>query len=222
MKTLDIALLGVSVVIAAGLVSFSGVFTDENVNAYEIPNIYSSGMSMLGHAEFIVHDSDGNIKAYSQSDNAIINVGKDCAARFMFDNRTAITGTLNCKDTDLSASYSGFHFVALSNTTVISGTLDSSATLTNFADEMTGGATARSDVTPTFTAATGTTAAQVEISFASIAITDAVGSTNVTQSALLDDGTIGTDHAAAIINIPNGVSVDTGDTLTVTWTIDVG
>ena len=219
MKTLDIALLGVSVVIAAGLVSFSGVFTDENVDAYEIPNIYSGGMGILGHAEFIVHDSDGNIKAYSQSDNAIINAGRDCAARFLFHNDTA-SATINCKDGDLTTGFDGFRYVALSNSSGINGLLDSDATLgSDFVLQMTGALTATAQ-TPVFTAASGAGGTTlVSISKASVSIDDTIGSTNVTQSALLDAVA---GNAAAIINIPNGVSIDDGDTLTVTWTINVG
>ena len=45
---------------------------------------YSTGLNMLGHAEIVLKDKDGNIKAYQQSDNVIPINGQDCSADQLF------------------------------------------------------------------------------------------------------------------------------------------
>jgi hypothetical protein len=216
MKTiLTVAFMGVAVAIAMGVIGVQAI-SDSNS---EIPTLSSSGLNILGHATFTVTDSEGNIKAYRQTDNAIITTGKDCVARFLFDNATAEPSNNNCKDSQLSSGFTGFRFIALDNTTNVNGLLDSSATLAGqFTNEVTGWS--RVGATPSYTAATGTTGTIVDIESGSVGIDDAIGSTNVTRSALMDasSGSV----AAAIINIPNGVSVATGDSLAVNWQVTVG
>lgn len=218
MKTiLTVAFMGVAVAIAMGVVGVQAI-SDSNS---EIPTLSSSGLNILGHATFTVTDSEGNIKAYRQTDNAIITTGKDCVARFLFNNATAEPTNNNCKDSQLSSSFTGFRYIAIDNSTNVNGLLDSSASLgVEFTNEVTGWS--RVAATPSYTAATGTTGTIVAIQSGSVGITDSIGSTNVTRSALLDDASVGSDHAAAIINIPNGVSVTTGDSLAVNWQVTVG
>ena len=138
----------------------------------------------------------------------------------MFHNDTAETN-IACNDSELTTGFDGFRYIAIDNTTIAKGTQNQSATLTDdFQSEVT--AWSRVGATPTFTAATGTTGTIVSITSGSVGITDTIGSTNVTKSALMDDSSVGSDVAGAIINILNGVSVNDGDSLTVTWTITVG
>jgi len=215
--TTTVALMGITVAIAVGIV---GVNTLPEVDS-EIPKLSSTTMGIYGHAEFVVRDSGGNIIAYSQSDNAIINYGLDCAARFLFHNNTADTD-IACNDSEQTTGTDGFRHIAIGNTTGVQGTLDQTATRASqfpSANEITEG-NWRVAATPDFAAATGSTGTTVTISSGAQTIDDTVGSTNVTRSALFDAAT--GDNVAAIINIPGGVSVNDGDSLTVTWTITVG
>lgn len=215
--TMTVAIMGIAVAVAVGVIGVQAISQSNS----EIPSLSSSNLSILGHATFTVTDPDGNIKAYRQTDNAIINQGKDCVARFLFNNATANPAGNNCGDTSLTSGFTGFRFIGINNATGVNGVLDSSAALSTFTTgEMT--AWTRPTSTPTYTAATGTTGTIVSITSGAVSIGSTIGSTNVTRSALLDDVTSGTDHAAAIINIPNGVSVASGDTLTVNWSVTVG
>jgi len=214
---MTVAIMGIVVSIAVGIVGVQAISESNS----EIPSLNSSGLNILGHATFTVTDSEGNIKAYRQTDNAIITTGKDCVARFLFNNATAEPSNNNCKDSQLTSGFTGFRYIAIDNTTTVSGLLDSSASLASaFTNEVTGWS--RVAATPSYTAATGTTGTIVAIQSGSVGITASIGSTNVTRSALMDDASVGSDHAAAIINIPNGVSVATGDSLAVNWQVTVG
>lgn len=209
--------MGIAVAIAAGVIGVNSLAEADN----EIPKLSSTGLGILGHATFVVHDQEGNIKAYKQTDNAIITTGKDCVSRFLFHNDTAETN-IACNDSELTSGFDGFRYIAIDNTTDVSGTLDSSATLaSDFTSEVT--AWSRVAASPTFTPASGTSGTQVSLTSGSVSIDDTFGSTNVTRSALMDDSSVGgSDVAAAIINIPDGVSVSDGDSLTVSWTVTVG
>ncbi|HSB84169.1 MAG TPA: hypothetical protein VLD64_06770, partial [Nitrosarchaeum sp.] len=85
--------MGIAVAIAVGVIGVNAISESNS----EIPSLSSSGLNILGHATFTVTDSDGNIKAYRQTDNAIITNGKDCVARFLFNNATAEPSNNNCK-----------------------------------------------------------------------------------------------------------------------------
>ncbi len=41
-------------------------------------------MGMLGHATVVLKDTDGNIKAYQQTDNIVVLNGQDCSADLLF------------------------------------------------------------------------------------------------------------------------------------------
>ena len=46
----------------------------------------------LGHVELVAKDADGNIKAYRQTDNIVVNIGKTCAAERIFGASGNSTG----------------------------------------------------------------------------------------------------------------------------------
>ena len=48
-------------------------------------SIQSEKSGIYGHATIIVHDENGNIKAYRQTDNIIVNNGVDMIAQNVFD-----------------------------------------------------------------------------------------------------------------------------------------
>lgn len=56
-------------------------------------NKFSESSRMLGHIELVAKDSDGNIKAYRQVDNIVVNVGKSCAIIHIFGIPTGSNGT---------------------------------------------------------------------------------------------------------------------------------
>ena len=70
------------------VVAFAGIFgasqagmfalTDENLTT-------AKTMRFLGHVTAVVYDSNGNIKSYFQTDNKVVNSGRNCAADLVFD-----------------------------------------------------------------------------------------------------------------------------------------
>jgi len=70
-----------------------GLLVTFNVGSSPQTNKFSESSGMLGHIELVAKDSDGNIKAYRQTDNIIVNVGKSCAAIHIFGVPTGSNGT---------------------------------------------------------------------------------------------------------------------------------
>ncbi|HEV2192726.1 MAG TPA: hypothetical protein VGR54_03800 [Nitrosopumilaceae archaeon] len=64
---------GIAIFAVAGLLLNSGGFAPVSQ-----ANTLSASPSMLGHVELIAKDSNGNIKAYRQTDNVVVQNGKMC------------------------------------------------------------------------------------------------------------------------------------------------
>jgi len=68
--------------VAAGTLGFSGISTTSLMTS-AVPQTQEN-FGMLGHVEYLVLDEMGNIKAYMQNDNVVVETGKDCAAQNIF------------------------------------------------------------------------------------------------------------------------------------------
>jgi len=73
--------------VAVSLALVLGLITA--VPAITTVSITSSPMDIMGHAIVVLRDTDGNIKAYQQTDNIVPHNGKDCAASLIFGSTTA-------------------------------------------------------------------------------------------------------------------------------------
>lgn len=65
-------------------------------------------VGMLGHVEYKLMDEFGDIKAYMQNDNVVVQDGKDCAAQNIFTNSQGQVG--NC-----IADTAAFTFIGIGN-----------------------------------------------------------------------------------------------------------
>lgn len=225
-------------------IGLSGVSTTPLMLS-SIPQTQES-VGMLGHVEYVVRDSTGIITAYIQGDNAVVDDGKDCAAKLLF-------GT--SEDGGCDNGITAFDFIGIGNVT---GTFGSD---TNFKQLNTtaafpytnscsgqpgGGEMARKLVTPTIItpADEATNGAIVELDLDTPFQFDAGNATTVHQSGIFSDdfstpgkttepnggqcltsGVAGTDwsmFALQNLNTGSGIQVTAGDSLSVKWTITIG
>ena len=213
--------------VTVGILGFSGNSATANMIS-ALPQSQDN-VGMLGHVEYKVLDEFGNIKQYIQNDNIVVQVGKDCVARAVFDTDV---------DPGACGTNAEFQYIAIGNNT--GGTIDDSqVTLAGntCASSGTTGEMARKLVTPSFTAAGSGTGTIVILDLSSDPFT--FGADNAT--AVIDSGifnadesavdgqeqctTLGTSEMFAIqqLNGPTtGISVSNGDSLSVKWTITVG
>ena len=180
--------------------------------------VYYDGTSLTGHFEVIQTDSEGNILSYQQTDNGIMNEGRDCVARALFGDHTAFGH--DCTD----VTPGGFTWIALGNATSLSGNGDNTASTALF-DEITDNGLVRADattITETFGAQTTGGDDAVAVTTLSATFTWTGGTTNTVLSAGLFNATQGAeDSVFAMKDFPSGVAMNSGDQLTVNWQITI-
>ena len=206
---LTIMVLFAIVATTSGLVGYTFSTSEEVKQAGT--SYAMNGLS--GHLTVEARDSDGNLKAYRQTDNVITVTGENCALRALFSPTSLATtsGTTVCT----GGLTKGFSFIELGTGTTFEQSTNG-ALVTPITDSglaITGGSL-------TWTNATGsdlTDAAKVVIA-KSFSVT---GTKAVTEAGLFNDTASATNGMFARKTFAP-VTVNNLDTLTVSWTIYVG
>jgi len=203
------------VAFAVGIAGFS--FSDGNIALQnDVPVSSLDGASMMGHIEIIHRDNDGNIVTYVQTDNAIMNAGRNCAANMLFGT------TANTVCDDQTPGY--YNVIALGNGTAF---VTDDNTKTGLTAEITGNGLARSDGTNVVsmqgsgaTGATGGSAVtRIQNTFTYSTAT-ATNSNTITNAGLFNSTTPSAVGVFALKALPgSGVTMNPGDQLTVNWDI---
>lgn len=213
--TMTIAVFAVAAVIAVSAITINTISS----SALATGVLKSESGYMSGHVEYVVRDSNGNIKAYLQGDNMVVDRGDDCVAQLLFGQ-----GTGTC-----SPSATNFRFIGIGNSSVAIN--NDSTTIGDAANTSVDGLMAiREDNTPS-QPATSNNGTSVTLSTPSAFTFGAGNATIVRQAAIFDatctgmasgycTGAAGNMFAAQTFSSP--LTVTSGDSLSVTWTITVG
>lgn len=199
-----IVLLGAVLAVTVGMLGFYGISATSFGLAQ--PASITSYAPTMGHVTLALYDADGNIKAYRQTDNTIVNEGDNCMSSLVFD----LTSGASC-----SKPTQKFDIMAIGTGGGACGAQPAQTTVgltTEISTPARGNAT-----TAVLTAATGTNPASVQLqkafAFTSTLTVDEAGVFN-SQSTTTDD--MISNQCFADINVLSG------DSLTVTWTFAVG
>jgi len=227
---LNYALFGTVVAVAAGLIGAYGLpdFTQTETSSF-------ASAQMLGHVTYTVTDADGNIKAYRQLDNIIVNDGEDCAARLLFSNSSTGTspgdGSINGITGTGSANQCWFQsqpfvHIAIGNGSAgVNTAAGDDADLVDEHTQVNSGLTRISDSVPTFNGASISTPAQVIISndFTLDITAGAVGQPQViNEAALFNSSAVVVNTGMFSRQTFANVNMNDGESLTVEWTINIG
>ncbi len=221
------ALFGVVIAVAAGLFG-ANVVQIHNDSQNVLSNSLTAGSPILGHVEVVKRDSQGNIVAYRQGDNLIVNQGLNCMGAALF--RTVIlaasTATAqNCggaggQGSVIASAFntvSGFRWIDIgSGTEAVASVI---TTMTNLGGAFVTASTPFQSggviLTPIYTTGTATGAgAAVSISATGFTVS---GPVTVSEAGLFDNSA-GTVNMFARQTFA-AITMSTGDTLAVTWTI---
>ncbi|MEX0861827.1 hypothetical protein [Nitrosopumilus sp.] len=226
--------------ITVGALGFSGNSATSLMVA-AIPQTQEN-VGMLGHVEYRLFDEMGNVKGYMQNDNIVVEAGKDCAAKALFDSSASVG--------QCTGSVTNFQWIGIGNGS--SATINvTNQTLADSTDDETGtcsqsggtgtaggGDMARRSVTPSFNVA-GTTAI-VTLDTSSAPFTFDAGNATVVRDSGVFNANYGTPGAGStcggtntagttwsmfsrqLLNAATGITVSSGDSLSVKWTITVG
>ena len=215
-------------IFAAGLGAVS--VNDQAISAFITPTVLDSnsqGISLLGHVEFVVRDSAGNIIQYAQGDNLITTTGGDCIAGELFGGTPGDCQNLGTWD-----------FIAIGNMTspaldVGDFRLDDTTDEDGLSTQGSGhdGEMARKQVTPGIDV-TGSNTIVTLVNTGDAFTFTTTNATTITQSGIFSEGAtlnsngettvIGNSELLAIQNLSPTVVVSNGDSLTVTWVITIG
>ncbi len=169
-----------------------------------IPVTPTTSFGYLGHVSFILKDPDGNIKAYRQADNTVVDTGRDCAADLVFD--TGIIG--NCSMVKFMAIGTSTAPIMFSNTNLFDKTTNGNLEL------FTGEIQPFPDSKP---AGSGDNSV-LEYQKVFIILAADSGET-VGEAGLFDSATEGTANMFARSVFTNPAPVTTDDQLTIRWVI---
>lgn len=199
--------LGVSLAVVAGL--FSSTIFGINNSESDIQTSTSATGLMTGHVTTTVTGADGNVKAYRQSDNIIVQTGENCTVGKLFVSGT-MSGCGNTADR--------FTFIAIGNTTTGAVSRASTNLTTGEGVEHNAGGLVRTNATTiTPTAADGSNFARVVLS--NTFTNTSPNSQAVTQSGLFNAVSSGDLFARQHFST---ITMNNGDSLTVQWTINIG
>ena len=180
-------------------------------------SVMDSGSAILGHIEVIHADSEGNILSYQQTDNAIVNVGKNCLARAMFGTQTA-TDDHSCTDTTPGP----YNIVGIGNgtTLVVNGDDTTSVALVGEVDDNN---MERGDavVTVVETQSSSTDDENSITTISAVFTLNGMDGNAVTQAGLFNQTGTALDSVFALKDFPNTVTMNDNDVLTVNWAITI-
>ena len=220
-----IALVAALAVTAGGLgLSLTGVFDDDGVIA---ASNTATGL-MMGHLTVEAHDEGGDLIAYRQTDNEVVDDGEQCILKMLFATtdsavgRGGYTSTTACTGALTGAwdviaigtdNDNGSYATGQSAATVDALVLLGNETSTSVGLER-GTAT-----TKTWTNGTGATTTKMVLS--KTFTSDSPRAHAIGESGLFNSTTVDANGMLAR-QVFTGVSLSDGDSITITWTFTVG
>ena len=186
----------------------TGVFDEESISATYAP---ATGM-LMGHAIIEAHDSEGNLIAYRETENEVVDRGEQCVLKMLFGAAgPGAAGTTVCTGTNDDP------WTTIAIGTTSTGTDDTQVGLLNETASVIG-LTRGVATTQTWQNGTGSTATQITLSKT---FTNGGSAHTITESGLFNSTTVSGSGMLAR-QIFSGVALANGDSITVTWTFSVG
>ena len=217
------ALVAALAVTSGGLgLSLTGVFEDNNITT---TSNTVNGL-MMGHLTVEAHNEAGELVAYRQSDNEVVDDGEQCILKMLFATtgaseagRGEYTSTSACTGALTNAwdvIAIGTATTAAADTQVILGNETGSGT--NNAAGMPG-LERGTATTKTWTNGTGATTTKIVLS--KTFTNDSTNSATIAESGLFNSTTVDANGMLARQTFTD-VSLSDGDSITITWTFTVG
>lgn len=210
-RTTTYALFGAIFAITVGTLGVSHISATTFGLAGSVPTTNEDGMKLTGHITLVATDPNGNIKAYRQTDNFIVDNGADCVVKLLFGG-SGTRGTASGTGTTCIGNLTTpFNVIAI-------GTGSSSAvTDRHLGTEIltgTDAGLARTAGAITYTnSSAGTAVTTISNQFSA-------GTTQtVAESGLFNSTTVSTGGMFAHKSF-TGIALVNGDKLTVTWTVN--
>lgn len=228
-RNMTYALFGVTFAIVVGMVGTNLPFSQSlGIAEKTSTSADADGIKILGHVTSVVKDSDGNIKTYRQTDNVVVNSGKDCVSKLLFGGGAVrgAAGTGVCK----GANTAPWTVIGIGNRTgnVAATVAQDNFTLSQESTTSGNSFNARTLGTLDFTngnqtGSSGSSTVKVTSTFGPISGIRSAG-LYVVSSGLFNNTAQSTPNAGGLFAAQTitPILVNNGDSLTIAWTINVG
>jgi len=211
----SIALVTALAVTAGGLgLSLTGVFDDDSVIAQSNT---ATGL-MMGHLTIEAHDEGGDLIAYRQTDNEVVDDGEQCILKMLFATtdstagRGGYTGTSACT----GALTGAWDVISIGTGTTAAA--DTQVLLVN-ETSTSKGLERGTATTKTWTNGTGATTTKLVLS--KTFTSDSPRAHTIAESGLFNSTSVDANGMLAR-QVFTGVALSDGDSITITWTFTVG
>ena len=208
------ALVAALAVTSGGLgLSLTGVFEENNVTT---TSNTANGL-MMGHLVVEAHNEAGELVAYRQTDNEVVDDGEQCILRLLFqedgaNGQGSTAGTSSCT----GAMNGAWDTIAIGTGTTAAA--DTQVLLVNETSSSNG--LNRADATTkTWTNGTGSTTTKLVLS--KTFTNDSPRAHTIAESGLFNSTTNDANGMLARQTF-TGVALSNGDSITITWTFTVG
>jgi len=219
-----IALVAALAVTAGGLgLSLTGVFDDDNVIAQSNT---ATGL-MMGHLTVEAHDEGGDLIAYRQTDNEVVDDGEQCILKMLFatTDSTAGRGGYTSTTACTGALTGAWDVIAIGtdndNSPYNSSTASVVDTLVLLGNETSTSLGLERGTATTKTWTNGTGATTTKIVMSKTFTSDSPRAHAIGESGLFNSTTAGANGMLARQTFTD-VSLSNGDSITITWTFTVG
>ena len=214
-QTTFIALVAALAVTSGGLgLSLTGVFEQNDIT---VSSNTANGL-MMGHLTIEAHDESGELIAYRQSDNEVVDDGEQCILRLLFQDNGAAGQGLGTGLNSCAGQLNGaWDTIAIGTGTTTAA--DSQVLLVN--ETSTSHGLLRGDAT-TKTWTNGTAvAAGTKIVMSKTFTNESPRAHTIAESGLFNS-TVGDANGMLARQTFTGVALSNGDSITITWTFTVG
>jgi len=218
-STIIVLVAALAILSGAMGMSMTGAFSDQIMMTAATKNV-AVGL-MTGHLEIEARHANGELYAYRQTDNEVVDDGEQCILKMLF----ATTGTSNAGRGEYTSTGVGACTGALTSAwdVIAIGTTTTSAADTNV---KLGNETATSDglhrgvaTAKTWSNGTGTGATQIELSKTFTSASPRAHA--IAESGLFNSTTVNANGMLAHKAF-SAVTLANGDSITITWTFRVG
>ena len=212
-----IALVAALAVTAGGLgLSLTGVFDDDNVIAQSNT---ATGL-MMGHLTVEAHDEGGDLIAYRQTDNEVVDDGEQCILKMLFATTDSTAGRGGYTSTTACTGALTGAWDVISIGTGTTAAADTQVLLVN-ETSTSNGLERGTATTKTWTNGTGATTTKLVLSKTFTFEGEGGRAHAIGESGLFNSTTADRNGMLARQTFTD-VSLSNGDSITITWTFTVG
>ena len=223
-KSTIIVLVAAMAVLSGALgMSMTGSFSDQKIGVANV----ATGL-MTGHLEIEARNADGELFAYRQTDNEVVDDGEQCILKMLFGSKNGAIGRGEYQSTGMGActgSLTGAWDVIAIGTTATTAVdvniklgNDTSGILANYTDGVEG---LERGVATTKTWSNGTGSDKTKIVMSKTFTNLSANSHTIVESGLFNSTTVAGSGMLAH-KVFTGVALATNDSITITWTFIVG